>query len=314
MRSNKLRYELQVRKNRVLNSTSQTYTTELTRFFNFILGEPLLSGILGELRVNLPDFDSWYKTGGIKKGIYLPDNDLDAVKLDLVILEKLLSDNDLNIIMNLAGYTGCYDTNITLMVSHSLNLFFSPFVEYIDSKIEDNDSIIYLLEKFKKFTEWFEQRYFFDLYQSLGEAGLDRAVRKFLFQNGIEYPFSDPKSPSGKADIVSDIDTEDPLVLEIKVYDPTKSYKQDYIKKGFRQAYKYSNDYNKNVGYLLVFNASEDLINIKLKNEIGGNTKIEFNGKILYIVIVDIYPDKPSASVHKKQNVIEINEDFLIST
>lgn len=309
---NKLRYDFRVRVTHVLNSTYQTYITELNRFFNFIDKNPLLSGILEEIRVDLPDFDTWYKSGDRKKGIYLPDDVLDAVKLYLVIIERILKEENNKILIDLVLFTGCFDNNMTSTVRHFLEVFFTPITEYIESKIEGFGSLIYLLDKYKRMAEWFEQEKLFEIYNSKGEAGLDKEVRKFLFDNGVEYPFSEPSSPSGKADIVSNINSEDPLVLEIKIYDSGK-YRKEYIKKGFTQVYRYANDYNKPIGYLVVFNVSKDLINFKLENQVIGPTKILFNGKTIFIIIIDINPEMPSASSNKKLKITEITEKFLTS-
>lgn len=54
-----------------------------------------------------------------------------------------------------------------------------------------------------------------------GEDVLNRDLRRFLFESGIDYPFSQPRLPGSQVDIVANLETEDPLVLENKIVYPT---------------------------------------------------------------------------------------------
>ena len=107
----------------------------------------------------------------------------------------------------------------------------------------------------------------------------------FLFDQGIDYPFSSPKSTSGRADIIGSIDTSDPIVLEIKIFDRTKGYGKNRIKDGFTQVVKYANDYNKEIGYLVIFNADSGEINFKFpdKNNLFP-PMITFNHKTFFFI------------------------------
>lgn len=83
----------------------------------------------------------------------------------------------------------------------------------------------------------------------------------FFFDQRIDYPFSTPKSTSGKVDLVGAIDTNDPLIHEIKLVDKEKGYGKNRIRDGFTQIIRYSNGYNKDRGYLTVINFSaQDIV------------------------------------------------------
>jgi hypothetical protein len=45
--------------------------------------------------------------------------------------------------------------------------------------------------------------------------------------------------------------TEDPLVLEVKIYNVAQNYAVNRIASGFSQIVKYADKYNKNVGHHL---------------------------------------------------------------
>ena len=169
--------------------------------------------------------------------------------------------------------------------------YFVPIFNYLNDKLDNSNSVIYLLEKYKSRVEWFTRDELFNYYSNAEksfEEILEKDLRLFLFDQGIDYPFSTPKSASGRADIVGEIDTDDPIVIEIKIFDKEKRYDKNRIKEGFNQIVKYTNDYNKNVGYLVIFNMNQVEINFKF----GSDTKmfppaIHFNNQIFYFIVIN---------------------------
>ncbi len=98
-----------------------------------------------------------------------------------------------------------------------------PLVNFLHDQIDDGGNVLYLIERFKLKSEWFRRKELYTLYTghtSVGEASLDQELRASLFEGGVDYPFSQPSSPSGEADIVALLGSDDPLVLEVKVFDP----------------------------------------------------------------------------------------------
>lgn len=51
------------------------------------------------------------------------------------------------------------------------------------------------------------------------EEVYDVHLRRFLFAEGINLPFAQAKSASGESDVLTDLDTDDPLVCEVKIFD-----------------------------------------------------------------------------------------------
>ena len=307
----KLRSDLQTRKNRVFRADDITFVLELKGFLNFLDSKPLLKGLRRELDLGRPILT---KENALKIGPNIPESEMERLKHSLSILDYSaeLGETFEEFLVHL-----CYKISDTVEYKDSLNLFrdtfFLPFYEYLDEHIEDYAIILYLLQRFKFRTEAFDREYMYRLYESdpkRSESLLDREVRRFLFDQGVDYPLSTPLSASGRTDIVANLDTEDPLVLEVKIFHRVRGYDRFYIRKGFKQISDYANDYNKNVGYLLIFNADEvDLsFNLKSKTE----KRIELDGKTFYIVVVDIYSDI-SSSQKAKLKPYTIEEDFLIS-
>lgn len=192
--------------------------------------------------------------------------------------------------------------------------YISPIIYYLHDKLEKLNSTIYLLEKYKKRTEWFTQNSILSVYKTATknyEQILEDDLRLFLFDQGIDYPFSTPLSASGRADVIGEIETDDPLIIEIKIFDRTKKYGKDRIKDGFSQIIKYTNDYNKDVGFLVIFNMEEVEINFKFSEQ----TKVfppsfQFNNKTYYFIVINCGFTN-SASKSGTTQEIEITESEL---
>ena len=133
----------------------------------------------------------------------------------------------------------------------------------------------------------------------------------FLFDQGIDYPFSTPKSTSGRADIIGAIDTSDPLIIEIKIFDRQKGYGKNRIKEGFTQILKYINDYNKDAGYLVLINTDKAELDFRFaeKNSFFPPMLI-CNNKSFFFITINLFQEE-SASKSGTTEVIEINDDEL---
>ena len=198
--------------------------------------------------------------------------------------------------------------------------YVDPLVYYIHDSLDEGSTVLYLLEKYKKQCEWFERDRLRQLYDSEESQGfqekiLDKDLRKFLFEQGIDYPFSTPSSPSGEADVVGLLHTDDPLVLEVKIFDRQRSYGKNRVISGFRQIVSYSNDYHKPVRYLLVFNM--DTIEVNIDTESNNHltfNRVFFSGKVYFIIFVNIPPsDTKSASKRGQTEKVTITEEELTS-
>lgn len=190
----------------------------------------------------------------------------------------------------------------------------TPLFYYLHDQLDKSSSVIYLLEKYKRRTEWFTYHKLLEKYKAADknyEQIFEDDLRLFLFDQGIDYPFSTPKSTSGRGDIIGSIDTEDPLVVEIKVLDKEKKYGKHRISDGFSQIIKYTNDYNKDVGYLVLFNVDNIEIDLVLneKNNIFP-PMINFNNKTYFIIVINLY-NGISASKIGRTEVLTINEQEL---
>lgn len=190
----------------------------------------------------------------------------------------------------------------------------TPIIYYFHDKLDKSNSIIYLLEKYKRRVEWFTKSKLIEKYKKASkeyEDILEEDLRLFLFDQGIDYPFSTPKSASGRTDIVGSIETENPLIVEIKILDKEKKYGINRIKSGFHQIVKYTEDYSKDVGYLVLYNF--DKIRYDFKFNENSNIfppRLIFNNKVYYFIIIDMY-DGETASKLGDMEKKEVTESIL---
>jgi hypothetical protein len=173
--------------------------------------------------------------------------------------------------------------------------------------------MLYLLWRYKLWAEWFEAERLRRVYGSSGEEGLDLDLRRFLFESGIDYPFSQPRSPGGRADVVASLETDDPLVLEIKVWDSEKGYRENRVRDGLRQVVDYTDRYGKDVGYVVVFNL--DPVPLQLIGETGDTGKparIERDHTYYFISVNIAKQEKPVSQKDKgkpvKGNQVQLSE------
>jgi len=81
------------------------------------------------------------------------------------------------------------------------DLFAIPIYHLLIDQLQASSTMVYLLLRYKRWTEWFEVERLRQMYQASeggGEDALDENLRRFLFESGIDYPFSQPVSPGGK--------------------------------------------------------------------------------------------------------------------
>lgn len=192
--------------------------------------------------------------------------------------------------------------------------YITPVFYYFHDRLDKSNSVIYLLEKYKKRTEWFTFNILLDKYLFADknyEQIFEDDLRLFLFDQGIDYPFSTPKSTSGRGDIIGLIDTGDPIIIEIKIFDREKGYGKKRIVEGFSQIIKYANDYHKDVGYLIIFNTDKAELDFILDEK----TKVFppmviLNNKSFFIITINLYRGV-SASKIGMTEVISISERDL---
>ena len=248
----------------------------------------------------------------------LPDTEEGRAKVCHGILQRCVQSDNVNTYLKRGRQFGRQpDSNLVLR--QFTDGIIRPLVNYLCERIEDGGNVLYLLDRFKMRCEWFKQEELHEQYvqtPSMGEKNLDKALREYLFDGGIQFPLPQPESPSGKADVVASLGTADPLVLEVKIFDPAKHKSTRNLQGGFQQIWKYVGNYNQSIGYLFIFNCSDKELVIEPTGDLesGRPNRVEFGGKIFFIVVANVNPNIPSASRQSPTDRVTITHEQLTAT
>jgi hypothetical protein len=309
-----LQAQLRERYRQLFKASFMTYRREMEYFRKFILSVPALSAIVDNIQRSEPDLDpdKWYAENFKFKEYDFPESEIGRAKFVWRIIERIaLGELDAFQVSHVfPDRTSDINERMRLVTEQLIE----PFVNFLEFRIGTESDILYLLDKVKRRIEFFDKGMLYSEYEAnerRREEVYDRYVRQFLFDQGVDYPFSQPRSASGEADIVSGLETDDPLVSEIKLYDGD-SYGVAYLAQGFNQAVHYAQDYGKTSAYLLVMNLSDQ--NLHVPSDEDGQIwppRLHTAGVTVYIVVVRAKP-LPSASKHGKQTTKQISRDDLI--
>jgi hypothetical protein len=310
-----LRTNLQEWKNRLYRSTYGQFGNQIKYLLTNFKSNKQIAGILLETKSKYP-----FDIEALKK-VADEENDISDIKLENEIQQTAFCHQFLdyftsNVSYDLHHYLLFQRNDFGETRDKIIEDLISPIIYFLHDKLDKANSIIYLLEKYKRRTEWFTKNDLLREYTSAlknYEQIFEDDLRLFLFDQGIDYPFSTPLSASGRADIIGEIETDDPLVVEIKIFDRNKNYGKDRIKDGFTQVLKYANDYNKDVGYLVIYNLDKAELNLAF-NESNNMfpTSINFNNKTFYLIIINLNTGI-SASKQGTTEVIEFKEEELFN-
>ncbi|MDP4238646.1 MAG: hypothetical protein Q8904_04140 [Bacteroidota bacterium] len=300
-----LRANIQEWRSRFVRSDFSLSVNNFQFLFDKLQNEGIIKNIFNELVIKYP-YSEEKLLDMIKKGIdrYKFENEIEHASFNYQLCCWIIDKGkDFRYLLDVGR-----DYNDTL--EYFKDNIVSPLLDYIHDQLDKVSHVLYILEKYKLRTEWFTRKDLLAKYKSADksyEELLEEDLRLFLFDQGINYPFSTPKSASGRADVVSLIDTSDPLVLEIKIYDSSKGYRKERIQGGFAQTVKYTHDYHKDTGYLVVFNM--DNLEIEIEGKEADNkwpNRFIFNSKTYYIIFINMNSDVSASKqgVLKKETVL----------
>jgi len=286
-----LRTQLQEWKNRLYRAPSEQFGHQLKYLINNLNQHIQIQGLINEACIKYvltkEQYDDFSEM--MERGSELSfENEIHQTAFCWQFLKHFISGTG---DYNLHRYTIFQCREFDNTRSKIIEALISPIIYYLHDRLDKSNSVIFLLEKYKRRTEWFTKKLLYKKYQEIDhnyEQLFEDDLRLFLFDQGIDYPFSTPLSATGRADIIGEIETDDPLVVEIKIFDRTKNYGKDRIKDGFTQIVKYANDYNKDVGYLVIYNLDKGELNLNFSEK----TKIfppsiNFNNKVFYFIIIN---------------------------
>lgn len=286
----------------LVNTGSLVYYDRLRAFRQYCDSTPALASCLAQLpqahcdfRIHMQDLANQW-----------PESEAGyAFRWDAInqAVDGHSKDKDLILFCPLLHFHSSHDA-----YGHFTGLFVVPLYHYLIDQLEASSTMLYLLLRYKRWAEWFQAERLREDYRKSGEDALDTDLRRFLFESGIDYPFSQPHSPGGRADVVAGLETDDPLVLETKVWDSKKGYKENRVRDGLRQAMDYAAKYGKDKGYVAVFNLDPDPLVF-----VGGTDADEWparieRGRTYYFIEIDIAEQAKPVSQRDRGKPVKRNE------
>ncbi len=312
-----LKARLIERATRLYESDFEVYDDELRYFLTFLVSDQYIWSVVKTIESEASvDFENWNRTRSDSRTLKFPATELGRAKVCFNIITHCVSqENNWDSLSWAREFSN--KSNFNEMLHEFNQKIIGPFVSFLCDRINDGSIVLYLIERFKLEVEWFKQSELYDAYRndtSSGERNLELALRASLFNGGIDYPFSQPSSPSGNADVIALVGTADPLVLEVKVFDPARGKRKNNLRQGFHQVLRYANDYNEGIGYLVIFNCSGRPLAISPIENTGQEfpTRITHTGKTFFIVTININPDQASASKENPASRVVVSAAELV--
>ena len=313
-----LRVRLQERRNRLYRAGYRSYAEELQYFLHFLDENPYIRSLLTVLDENSSvNFEEWEaETKGWGQRPPFPETEEGRAKICHQILRRCnaaQTSGEWQKWLRTFSGENKYDDQVRDLTEAVVD----PFVYFLHDRIDDAGNVLFVIGRYKLHLEWFSRDELYHRYKnntSVGEANLDQHLRAALFEGGIDYPFSQPSSPSGEADVVALLGSNDPLVLEVKVFDPELGRNNSHLSQGFHQVLRYANDYNQNIGYLVIFNCSGQqlLIGAGESSDQDFPPRINYGGKTFFVIPIDVHPDIPSASRERPGTRRVISHEQLV--
>lgn len=309
-----LRYKLQKRYRKLNSADYKHFDIALLQFWKYLMSYPVYKGILDLLEMrSKKSKDDVDKILNEKVALFGEDEN-EAIDIAYLIVKKSLEAENSDVIFRVAfHYSHKGDRNEAL--DYWKDVFLEPLYEFIDEQLDDQKAILSLLNRYKCKCEWFQREYLYNLWESntkRGEKLLANNLYEYLYDQGIDF-FIEPSSISGEVDLISAQSSDDPLLADIKIFNPSKSKGQQYICSGFNQVYTYTLDYNEPFGYLIIFKTCEDDLRFSLANQEISTPFVLHNNKTIFLITIDIFPHSKSASKRGTLKTIEITEDDLIN-
>lgn len=291
------------------------YPHEVALVCDWVSSQPALRAILNEISTAEPDvtLDDWEQTCGQSQNlVWLTRTETGRARLIWEWLNSVAqSDAPIyqRLMLQISG-----DTNIDAMVREVTQAVVMPLFDYLTERVGTESSVLYHLERYVRRVEWFDRDDLYQRYQAntrQGEKVYDDHLRRFLFDQGLDMPFSQPKSASGLSDVIGDLNTDDPLVCEVKVFD-ADSHDKRGIASGVHQVVNYAQDYGKSAAYLVVINLSGRALELPTD---GGDKEwprfIDLGGVRVHLLAVRALPTVSASKMGKARPVTVTREDLV---
>lgn len=284
----------------------------------WINSQPALRGLLEEAARAEPDLDrERFHTGLTRSGRFFWPSRTEEGRATLVW--ELMQDtagkeaDDPEVGMRVAmGYSR--KSNLQDSWREFAEDILQPFFDFLSERVGTESSILHTLERYRTRIEWFDREELYARFEAdrpNGEEVYNLDLQRFLFLEGDHITHAKPRSASGEADLIGDLDGRDPLVCDGKIFD-SKSRGKSYLVKGVHQVVKYAHDYGQHTAYLVIYNISDKLLELPTDGTPGAwPPYTELSGVRVYFIHVRVLPPTTTASKAGKATRVTLTHDEL---
>ena len=309
-----LQVGLQERLRQVYRADHRSYSHEILYLRDFIINAPSLRAIATALMVSEPSVDpaGWADEHFQWDEFALPATEAGRAKVAWWLMNGW-ADGEVD--PTNTAHNISRESNFNAALAVATQVLVDPLIQYFQERLGTESDILYVLERYTRAVRWFDQAGLYEAYQSdtrRGEKLYDRHLRRFLFEQGIDNPFSQPESPTGKADIVTaGRDGGLDLVCEVKLFDGDNK-DVAYLAQGVHQAFQYAQDHGRATAYLVIFNLTDQTLRLPDDDGIDWPPRLQVGNVTVYLVTVQAMP-LGSASKQGKAKPRHITREQLVA-
>jgi len=307
-----LRAKLYRRHRRLMEVEFNMVHGEIKRFFDFAFSQHLILGIFNDLQVRNPTaVDVARKIVEEKQGIDVWGEQY-HVATCLAVLLKCRNSDDAATEINI-GEQYIRHMDHSVHIQHFRAHFIRPLCDYLEEQIDEQTAMLGLLTSYKQKCEWFHRQRLYDLWSADASRGEDRLafdLYDFLLDQGVNLTI-ESRSVSGRADLIASQTGRDPVLADIKIFGDKTS--RSYLAAGVHQVYQYTCDHNYPFGYLVVFNVSDKNLHFALPHQELVTPFLIHNHKTIFLHLIDLRPDRLTASKLGSIEQFEITKEQLLS-
>lgn len=283
----------------------------------WINSQPALTGLLEEASQAEPDLDSERFRAGLTDGQLSWPSRTEEGQASLIwkLMQEIAKDevDSPDIGWQIASSYSTHK-NIQDNWREFAEDILQPLFGYLSERVGAESSILHTLERYRTRIEWFDREELyarFDADRANGEEVYNLDLQRFLFLEGDHITHAKPRSASGEADLIGELDSRDPLVCDGKIFDGSGRGK-GYLAKGLHQVVKYANDYAQHTAYLVIYNITDKLLELPTDGTPGAwPPYTELSGVRVYFIHIRVLPPTTTASKAGKATRVTLTHDDL---
>ena len=306
-----LRYKLQKRVARLNSVEPGIFRFTLAQFFRFFDRQPTFTGIVDDLLVQFPESETDVERIFEGKALY-GETEEEAAALGHGVLRRAADLNSEIKPLAFAYRNVRWPSSDHEPIEAIREVFLEPFYEYVDEQLDDQRAMLALLLRYKHRSEWFHREALWKVSQTKrrGEWQLAMDLYSYLHDQGMDFTI-EPSSITGEVDLVAAQGTDDPMLLDAKIFDG-EGRGRTYVRKAFRQIYTYTQQHNEPFGYLAIYKTTDrDLcFSLPVRSHIP---VMVHNHKTIFFVTIDIFPYKEPVSQRAPLEAIVITHQELVA-